>query len=287
MSSIVYLNGHYLPIEEAKISVLDRGFTFGDGVYEVIPVYYGHIFRLKEHIERLNNNLDEVFIDKPHEMDQWGKILRELIDKNSEKDVAEDLSLYIQVTRGVSERDHAIDIATEQTVFVMSRTLVKKDRSAGISAIVEEDIRWKYCHIKAITLLPSVILRHKAKQSGATEALLVRDGYVKEGAASNVFIVKDGVVKTPPKDGSLLPGITRDLVVELLPKSGIACEEVVIKESELRNADEIWITSSTWEIVPVVELDGKPVGTGRTGVVWQQAYEIYQMFKTGMSSSTG
>ena len=287
MSSIVYLNGHYLPIEEAKISVLDRGFTFGDGVYEVIPVYNDYIFRLKEHIERLNNSLDEIFIDRLHGVNQWEKILRELIDKNSEKNTVKDQSLYIQVTRGVSERDHAIDIATEQTVFAMSRSLVKKDRSAGILAITEEDIRWKYCHIKAITLLPSVVLRHKAKQSGATEALLIRNGYVAEGAASNVFIVKDGVVKTPPKNGSLLPGITRDLVVELLPKSGIACEEVAIKESELKHADEIWITSSTWEIVPVVELDGKPVGTGSTGVVWQQACDIYQTFKAGMSSSKG
>lgn len=287
MSSIVYLNGHYLSIEEARISVLDRGFIFGDGIYEVIPVYNDHIFRLKAHIERLNNSLDEIFIDKPHGVNQWEKILRELIDKNSEKDTVKDQSLYIQITRGVSERDHAIDIATEQTVFAMSRPLVQKDRSAGISAIVEEDIRWKYCHIKAITLLPSVVLRHKAKQSGATEALLIRDGYLTEGAASNVFIVKDGIVKTPPTDGSLLPGITRDLVVELLPKSGIACEEVAIKESELKHADEIWITSSTWEIVPVVELDGKPVGTGSTGVVWQKACEIYQIFKTRMSSSKG
>ena len=285
MSSNVYLNGQYLPIEEAKISVLDRGFTFGDGIYEVIPVYNGHIFRLKEHIERLNNSLDEVFIYKPHDMDQWEKILRELIEKNSEKYPSEDQSLYIQVTRGISERDHAIDIATEQTVFAMIRPLIKKDRSAGISAVIEEDIRWKYCHIKAITLLPSVMLRYKAKQSGATEALLIREGYVTEGAASNVFIVKNGIVKTPIKDGSLLPGITRDLVVELLSESGIPCEEVVIKETELKQADEIWITSSTWEIVPVIELDGKPVGTGRPGEVWQQAFRIYQEYKTRMSTT--
>ena len=285
MSSIVYLNGQYLPIEEAKISVLDRGFTFGDGIYEVIPVYNGHIFRLKEHIERLNNSLDEVFIDKPYQMDQWEKILRKLIEKNSEKDPSEDQSLYIQVTRGISERDHAIDIAIEQTVFAMIRPLLKKDRSAGISAVIEEDIRWKYCHIKAITLLPSVMLRHKAKQSGATEALLIREGYVTEGAASNVFIVKNGIVKTPIKDGSLLPGITRDLVVELLSESVIPCEEVVIKETELKQADEIWITSSTWEIVPVIKLDGKPVGTGRPGKVWQQAFRIYQEYKTRMSTT--
>ncbi|MCK5498356.1 MAG: D-amino acid aminotransferase [Gammaproteobacteria bacterium] len=285
MSSIVYLNGQYLPIEEAKISVLDRGFTFGDGIYEVIPVYNGHIFRLKEHIERLNNSLDEIFMHKPYQMDKWEKILHELLDKNSEKYPAEDQSIYMQVTRGVSERDLAIDIATEQTVFAMTRPLPKKDRSAGISAIVEEDIRWKYCHIKAITLLPSIVLRNKAKQSGATEALLIRDGNVTEGAASNVFIVKNGVVKTPVKDGSLLAGITRDLVVELLSESGIPCEEVVIKETELKQADEIWITSSTWEIVPVIELDGKPVGKGSPGEVWQQASRIYQAFKTRMSSA--
>jgi len=279
MSSIVYLNGQYLPIEKAKISVLDRGFTFGDGVYEVIPVYHGNIFRLKKHIERLHNSLDEVFIERPYDLAQWQGILCELIHQNP----AEDHALYIQVTRGVSERDHAIEMATKPTVFAMSRPLLKKDRSAGISAIVEEDIRWKYCHIKAITLLPSVILRHKARQAGATEALLVKDGYVTEGAASNVFIVKDSVVKTPPKNGSLLPGITRDLLVELLLESDITCEEAAITEKELRQADEIWITSSTWEIVPVVKLDAEPVGTGKPGKMWQQATEIYQAFKAGMT----
>jgi D-alanine transaminase len=284
MSSIVYLNGQYLPIEDAKISVLDRGFTFGDGVYEVIPVYKGHIFRLRKHLERLNNSLDEVYIDRPYTLEQWQEILRELIEKNSGKNTGNDLSLYMQVTRGVSERDHAIDIATKQTVFAMCRLLHVNDRSAGISAIVEEDIRWKYCHIKAITLLPSVMLRHKARDAGATEAILVKDGYITEGAASNVFIVKNGIVKTPPKDGSLLPGITRDLVVELLTESGIPCEEVAIKEVELKQADEIWITSSTWEIVPVIKLDNNPIGTGRPGEVWQQASEFYQAFKTGMTN---
>lgn len=284
MSYIVYLNGQYLPIEDAKISVLDRGFTFGDGVYEVIPVYKGHIFRMREHLERLNNSLDEVYIDRPYALEQWQGILRELIEKNSIKNTGNDLSLYMQVTRGISERDHAIDIATKQTVFAMCRPLPEYDRCAGISAIIEEDIRWKYCHIKAITLLPSVMLRHKARDAGATEAILVKDGYITEGAASNVFIVKNGIVKTPPKDGSLLPGITRDLVVELLTESGIPCEELAIKEIELKQADEIWITSSTWEIVPVIRLDNNPVGTGRPGEVWQQASEIYQTFKTGMTN---
>ena len=284
MSYIVYLNGQYLPIEDAKISVLDRGFTFGDGVYEVIPVYEGHIFRMREHLERLNNSLDEVYIDRPYALEQWQGILRELIEKNSIKNTGNDLSLYMQVTRGISERDHAIDIATKQTVFAMCRPLPEYDRCAGISAIIEEDIRWKYCHIKAITLLPSVMLRHKARDAGATEAILVKDGYITEGAASNVFIVKNGIVKTPPKDGSLLPGITRDLVVELLTESGIPCEELAIKEIELKQADEIWITSSTWEIVPVIKLDNNPVGTGRPGEVWQQASDIYQAFKIGITN---
>jgi len=284
MSYIVYLNGQYLPIEDAKISVLDRGFTFGDGVYEVIPVYKGHIFRMREHLERLNNSLDEVYIDRPYALEQWQGILRELIEKNSIKNTGNDLSLYMQVTRGISERDHAIDIATKQTVFAMCRPLPEYDRCAGISAIIEEDIRWKYCHIKAITLLPSVMLRHKARDAGATEAILVKDGYITEGAASNVFIVKNGIVKTPPKDGSLLPGITRDLVVELLTESGIPCEELAIKEIELKQADEIWITSSTWEIVPVIKLDNNPVGTGRPGEVWQQASDIYQAFKIGITN---
>ncbi len=284
MSYIVYLNGQYLPIEDAKISVLDRGFTFGDGVYEVIPVYEGHIFRMREHLERLNNSLDEVYIDRPYALEQWQEVLRELIEKNSAKNTGNDLSLYMQVTRGISERDHAIDIATKQTVFAMCRPLPEYDRSAGISAIIEEDIRWKYCHIKAITLLPSVMLRHKARDAGATEAILVKDGYITEGAASNVFIVKNGIVKTPPKDGSLLPGITRDLVVELLTESGIPCEELAIKEIELKQADEIWITSSTWEIVPVTRLDNNPVGTGRPGEVWQQVSEIYQAFKIGITN---
>jgi len=288
MSSVVYLNGQYLPIEDAKISVLDRGFTFGDGVYEVIPVYKGHIFRLREHLERLNNSLDEVYIDRPYALEQWQEILRVLVEKNSVKNTGKnpgsDMSLYMQVTRGISERDLAIDIATEQTVFAMCRPLPENHRSAGISAIVEEDIRWKYCHIKAITLLPSVVLRHKARDAGATEAILVKDGYITEGAASNVFIVKNSIVKTPPKDGSLLPGITRDLVVELLTEAGIPCEELAIKETELKQADEIWITNSTWEIVPVVMLDNNSVGTGRPGEVWQRAFEIYQAFKTGMTN---
>lgn len=282
MSLIVYLNGLYLPIEEAKISVLDRGFTFGDGVYEVIPVYHDHIFRFKEHIERLNNSLDSVYISRPHDLAQWQKILRTLIYKNPSKDH----SLYIQVTRGVSDRVHSIETIAKQTVFAMSRPLIKEDLSAGISAIVEKDIRWEYCHIKAITLLPSVVLKHKAKQAGAMEAVLVKDGYVTEGAASNVFIVKDNMVKTPSKDGNLLPGITRDLVIELLLKSKIPCEEVSITDDELRQADEIWITSSTLGIVPVVKLDAEPVGSGKPGEAWQCASEIYQVFKTEMTNNS-
>lgn len=276
--ALVYLNGEFLPLEDARISVLDRGFTFADGVYEVFLVYHRKIFRFAEHIKRLNLSLAAIYMDNPLTSGEWEDILMTLVAGNP----AADQSLYLQVTRGVSERDHAIQPAPQPTVFAMSKALPQRDLSRGISAITSEDIRWKYCHIKAITLLPSVMLRHQAAQAGATEALLLRGDSVTEGAASNVFVVCDGIIKTPPKDGSLLPGITRDLLVELLQDSGIICREETVTRDELFQADEIWITSSTWEIVPVIKLDGLPVGSGAPGPIWRQAVGIYQRFKTGI-----
>ena len=276
--SIVYLNGEFLPLEEAKISVLDRGFTFGDGVYEVFLVYQRKIFRFAEHLARLNNSLAAIHMENPLTTEEWEKILTTLVAKNP----ANDQSLYLQVTRGISERDHSIHLSKVPTVFAMSKALPQRQLSNGISAITCEDIRWKLCHIKAITLLPSILLRYQASESGATEAILLKGDIVTEGAASNVFIVKDEIIKTPPKDGSLLPGITRDLVVDLLDKEGMACKEEPITRDELVNADEIWITSSTWEIVPVTKLDGQPVGTGQPGKIWQRMMEIYHRFKTSI-----
>ena len=276
--SLVYLNGEFLPLEEARISVLDRGFTFGDGVYEVFLVYRRKIFRFSEHLQRLNNSLAAIHMENPLSSDEWEKILSTLVENNP----AENQSLYLQVTRGVSERDHSINLPKMPTVFAMSKALPERHLSEGIKAITCEDIRWKLCYIKAITLLPSILLRNQALEAGATEAILLRDNFVTEGAASNVFIVKEGLVKTPPKDGSLLPGITRDLIVELMNREGIVCKEEKVTRDELLNADEIWITSSTWEIVPVIQLDNHSVGSGKPGKMWQKVNNIYQHFKSGI-----
>lgn len=273
--TIVYLNGDYVPLEEARIPVLDRGFTFGDGVYEVFLVYRKQIFRFEEHMRRLDDSLAAIHMKNPLPREKWREILMTLVVANP----AADQSLYLQITRGVSERDHAISLATTPTIFAMSKSLPQRDLTRGISAITLEDIRWKFCHIKAITLLPSVLLRHQATLAGATEAILLRDGIVTEGAASNVFIVHDNVIKTPPKDGRLLPGITRDLVLELLAGAGIPCVETRFGREDLMAAEEVWITSSTWEIVPVIRLDDRPVGNGKPGRQWQHVFEIYQEFK--------
>lgn len=275
---LVYLNGRFLPLEDARIQVLDRGFMFGDGVYEVLLVCRRRILLLAEHLKRLENSLSAIHMENPLGFDQWREILMQLVEKNP----ADDQSLYLQVTRGISDRDHAIDIAGEPTIFAMSRPLPERNYSAGIRAITHEDIRWKLCHIKAITLLPSILLRHQASEAGAMEAILLKDGFVTEGAASNVFTVRDGIVCTPPEDGSILPGITRDLVVELLARAGIPCLQKKIAREDLFRADEIWITSTTWEIVPVIRLDDQPVGDGRPGRIWKKSVEIYQGYKASV-----
>ena len=272
----VYLNGEFKPLSTASINVLDRGFIFGDGVYEVIPIFNRIIFCFDEHMNRLENSLEAIFMDNPYTSNQWRSIFEELIDTIEESEQ----SIYLQITRGVSERDHDIKIADKPTIFVMSRPIEKKNFSVGINAITHEDIRWQYCDIKAITLLPSVLLRHKAREQGAKEAILIRDGYITEGAASNVFVCKNDEVLTPLKSKHVLPGITRDLVIEILANNKITYLETTISEKDLLDADEVWITSSTWEIVPVTQLNNLPVGTGETGALWQRVDQLYQEFKS-------
>jgi D-alanine transaminase len=273
----VYLNGEYKPLSEASINVLDRGFTFGDGVYEVIPIFNRTIFRFDEHMQRLENSLKAIFMENPYSSNEWLSVFEKLIETVEQSEQ----SIYLQITRGVTERDHDISLADNPTIFAMSRPIEKKDMSAGINAITHEDIRWQYCDIKAITLLPSVILRHKAKQQGAKEAILIRDGCITEGAASNIFICKNNEIFTPPKNNHVLPGITRDLVIEILANHKMTYSETTISEEELLNADEVWITSSTWEIVPVIKLDNMPVGSGTTGALWNKINQLYQEFKLG------
>ena len=273
--SLVYLNGEFKPIEEASINVLDRGFTFGDGVYEVIPIFNRKIFRFSEHIMRLENSLREIYMSNPLKENEWRDIFNKLIDSLEQVNQ----SIYLQITRGVSRRDHDISIADKPTVFAMSRPLETNNFSSGIKAITHEDIRWQLCNIKATTLLPSILLRHKAKEQEAREAILIRDKYVTEGAASNVFVCTDDKILTPARTSHVLSGITRDLIVEILMQNNLPIVEGSIGESKLLSASEIWVTSSTWEIVPVVELDNKLVSSGMPGPLWRQANKLYQDFK--------
>lgn len=280
--AIVYLNGDFLPLEDAKVPVLDRGFIFSDGVYEVIPVFHGKAFRLEHHLARLKNSIDAIKIDNPHTATEWATIINEVISRNNPTDQ----SVYLQVTRGIAKRDHKFPKDISPTVFVMSNPLTqvpKTELENGVAAITLDDIRWQYCHIKSIALLPNILLRQQAVEQNASEAILVRDGVITEGAASNIFIVRDGHIYTPPKADCLLPGITRDLVVELAQTHGLICREEEISLDALQQADEIWLTSSTKEILPITLLNKQPVGNGKPGAVWKTMYRYYQDYKSGLS----
>ena len=273
---VAYLNGDFQPLQEARVSVLDRGFLFGDGIYEVIPVYGGRLFRLSRHLARLRNSLDGVRIGNPLTDAQWETLLTELVTRNGGGDQA----VYLKVTRGAdSRRDHAFPTGIAPTVFAMSSPLpVPRDPGSvsGVAAITLADIRWKLCNIKAITLLPNVLMRQQAIDAGSVEAILINDGYAIEGAASNLFLVRHGVILTPPLSNALLPGITRGLILELAAGNAMPYREAAIPETDLHAADEIWLTSSTREISPVILLDDRPVGDGRPGPQWQKMMGLYQ-----------
>ena len=278
----VWLNGRFVPAAEATVSVLDRGFIFGDGVYEVVPVFGTHILRLEEHLQRLRQSLAAIYMQSPHSDGEWAAIIDGLLERNP---CGRDRSVYLHLTRGVAPREHVIRKPLAPTVFGMCTPISERVYDTGLSAITHADIRWEYCDIKAISLLPGVLLRERARRAdGSTEAILLRDGVVTEGAASNVFVVSAGAVRTPAKSNHLLPGVTRDLVVELLRGADTGCGEGPISEAELRGAEEIWTTSSTMGIAPVTRLDGKPVGDGRPGRVWRAADRIYQDYKNQVSA---
>ena len=280
--SIAFLNGTFLPLEDASVPVMDRGFLFGDGVYEVIPVYAGKLFRLDQHLKRLCNSLDAIRIEKPLSNADWQSMLNELVSRNEEPDQA----VYLQVTRGVAaKRDHAFPADCKPTVFAMSAPMpptVDIDKISGATAVTFPDIRWKLCNIKAITLLPNVLLRQQAIDAGAAEAILIRDGYAVEGAASNLFIVKNDILVTPPNGPTLLPGVTRDLLIELAANHAVPFREADISEAELFSADEIWLTSSTREISPVTLLDETVISNGKPGPIWKQMISLYQDCKSAI-----
>ncbi len=275
---MIYLNGSFIPIEDARISVLDRGFIFGDGVYEVIPVYSHRPFRLTEHLRRLQKSLDGIQLKNPYTDIEWTELVEQIIASNE----GDDQYLYLQVTRGVAPRDHVFPKEVIPTVFIMSSPLVVASKEltvAGVSAITANDNRWSRCDIKATSLLPNVLLRQMAVDSGATETLLLREGFLTEGSASNVFVVKDELLLAPPKSHLMLSGITYDVVLELADKYQISYEIREISEYDLRTAAEILLTSSTKEIMSITLLDGKKVGSGKPGEIFAQLYQYYQKFK--------
>ncbi|CAH1385755.1 D-amino acid aminotransferase [Candidatus Nitrotoga sp. M5] len=283
----VYLNGQFMPIEEASIPVLDRGFIFGDGVYEVIPVYSHVAFRLAEHLKRLQFSLDGIRLTNPHSDREWTKLITDLIKRNT----AEDQYLYLHITRGVAKRDHAFpNPAVQPTVFMMSNPLLTPPAAllaSGVGAISAPDNRWLRCDIKAISLLPNVLLRQMSIDAGCVETILIRDhSFLTEGAASNIFIVKNGVLLAPPKDNLMLPGVTYDVLLEIAAANSIPFEVRKIAKEEIFNADELLLTSSTKEVLAVTTLDNKPVGNGKPGVMFAKLHKHYQDFKRDVMRKT-
>lgn len=272
---LCYLNGEYVALRDARISPLDRGFLFGDSVYEVLPAFGGRMFLFREHFDRLARSLREIRLENPHTHAEWLGILEQLIARNS----GSDMYLYVQVTRGMEYgRNHAFPSAVEPGVFVMASPLpafTEEHRTNGLSAITVEDFRWGRCDIKTTALLANVLMKQQAADAGAGEALIVRDGEVLEGSSTSVFIVANGVLTTPPNSHSILPGTTREAALALA--AGVVPVEVrKIPLEELRRADEVWISSATRDVLPVTRIDGRAVGTGRPGPVWLAMSHSFQ-----------
>jgi D-alanine transaminase len=277
-SPIAHFNGQLLPLDRISISPLDRGFIFGDGVYEVIPVYGGAMLRGREHFERLQRSMDEIRLVNPHTVDEWLAITERLLAHHPG-----DQSVYIQVTRGVPpKRDHVLPTGITPTVFMMCYPLAspsKEQVENGVACVTARDFRWEKCHIKSTSLLGNVLARQISADAGAIETILLRDGFLTEASASNVFVVKGGVVAAAPRDNLILLGITYDLLVRLANEGAVKLEIRPIPEGELRSADEVWLTSSTKEVLAVTTLDGKPVGTGKPGPVFRRMHALFQEHK--------
>ncbi len=281
--STAYFKGEFMPLQAVSVSPLDRGYLLGDGVYEVVPVYGGRLFRLQAHLARLERSLEAIAIDNPLSRSGWAEMLESLIARNG----GGDQSVYFQVTRGEAPRNHAFPKGVQPLVFAMSKPGPKRDAPAPIDAVTRGDNRWSRCDVKAIALLANVLLRQEAVAAGAGEAILLKDGQVTEGAASNVFVVAGGVLSTPAKSPKILAGITRDVTLELAEAAGIEAHEGEISEAALRSADEIWVTSSTMEITPVVRLDGRPLAGGAPGPVWRRIYQRFRAYKREFATATG
>ncbi len=279
----VYLNGDFLPISEAKVSVLDRGFIFGDGIYEVVPVYGGKLFRWPEHLTRLKRSLAKIRIENPKSDAGWTTLVNDLVKRHAWTDQF----IYLQITRGVAKRDHAFPTGVQPTVFGMSSEFMPIpaiQRTQGIAAISIPDERWLHCDIKSTSLLGNVLARQAAVDAHAIECVMFRDGMLTEGSASNWWMVRHGVLFGPPKDNLILEGIRVGLMSQLCAAAGIALDIRRITREEVFVAEELMISSATKEIVPVTLLDGKPVGNGQPGPVYQRLYQAYQNAKSEMAA---
>jgi len=276
VTATAYVNGAFVSLAEARVSVLDRGFLFADGVYEVIPAYGGKSFALREHLARLARSLRELQIANPHSEAEWTDLAQKLMDQNG----GGDCMIYFQITRGAPEkRSHAFPLNTPPTVVGLCNALPVPGETAlrdGVGAVTRPDIRWGRCDIKSIALLPNILASQAAGEQACNEAILHRDGRVTEGASSNVFAVLGTSVVTPSKGPEILSGITRDVLLEALRAAKVPVQERRLTLNELRSAEEIWLTSSTREVLPVTKLDGDPVGSRKPGALWKKAYALFQ-----------
>ena len=274
----VYLNGKFLPLEDAKISVLDRGFIYGDGVYELVPVYHRQPFRLPQHLARLQRSLDGIRLANPHSAPEWSAIVAELIARQP----FEQQGVYFQVTRGVAKRDHAFPVGVPATVFMMSNPLATPPADIierGVPVVTAPDERWLHCDLKTISLVGNVLARQFAADHAAVETVMFRDGYLTEASASNVLIVRHGKVIAPPKDNLILPGITYDATAELARDGGLPFEMRPVKKEEALSADEMWLSSSTKEVLAVTTLDEKPFAGGKPGPMFRRIHALFQASK--------
>lgn len=281
-----YLNGEFSTLRDAKVSVMDRGFIFGDGVYEVVPVYAGRPFRFAHHMARLDRSLSELRIANPMSHGEWRALVDHLIGayaasvgKNSPET---DQLVYIQVTRGVAMRDHVMPAGITPTVFATSNRITQPspvDRAEGVACVSAEDFRWKKAHIKSVSLVGSVLARQISADAGAAETVMFRDGILSEGAAANVWVVKDGVVIGAPKDNLVLEGIRYGLIEELCREAGIPFELRPIARAEVFAADELLLSNASKEVLPVTRLDGQAIGNGRPGPIYEKLYAGYQRAK--------
>ena len=276
---ICYLDGDYLPLAEARISPLDRGFLFGDGAYEVMPVYGGRPFRLEAHCARLTRSLAELRMRDPLSQGQWREIFSSLIERSG----GGDQYLYWQVTRGTERgRAHAPLPDLPRTIFAFSSPLAAVSSvvlEKGLACVTAADTRWARCDIKSTALLANVLLRQLAVDAGAAETILLRDGLLTDASASAVHVVIGGELRTPPNSREILPSTTRTVVEELAARAGVPWRAAAVSEAELRGAEEIWISAATREVQPVTTLDGRPVGGGRPGAAWRRVYEEFQSWK--------